>query len=232
MPKLIEIIGPPGVGKTFLSQKFQSLKKKNKQIFYHSRDIKNFKNFQKLSFLAILIIKIKVHCMITKFFFIFNKRIFLKKIYKRKFFLRIVLLIYRHLTSIEILKKILSKDEFLIMEPGIIMYFIQDYFYVKQKLSSKEIKKFNKIYVKADFIICLNCDYKIQIKRLNLRNRGLPQRMNGLNKKEIYKTIKKSNYEIKNYISNSRNLKKKIIFLNTTKKIKNLKKKFVNNILL
>jgi dephospho-CoA kinase len=230
MPKLIEIIGSPGVGKTFLSQKLQSLKKKNKQIFFHSSDIKNFKKFKRLSFFAIFIVKIRVIYMVAKFFFYFYKRIFLKKIYKQKFFLRILLLIYRHLTSIEILKKILSKDQYLIMEPGIIMYFIQDYFYVKKGLSSKEIKKFNKIFLDADFIICLNCDHKTQIKRLNLRNRGLPQRMRDLNKKEIYETIKKSKYEIHNYILNSRNLKKKFIYIDNSKKIKNLKKKLIKNL--
>lgn len=230
MPKLIEIIGSPGVGKTFLSQKLQSLKKKNKQIFFHSSDIKNFKKFKRLSFFAIFIVKIRVIYMVAKFFFYFYKRIFLKKIYKQKFFLRILLLICRHLTSIEILKKILSKDQYLIMEPGIIMYFIQDYFYVKKGLSSKEIKKFNKIFLDADFIICLNCDHKTQIKRLNLRNRGLPQRMRDLNKKEIYETIKKSKYEIHNYILNSRNLKKKFIYIDNSKKIKNLKKKLIKNL--
>jgi deoxyadenosine/deoxycytidine kinase len=225
MPKLIEIIGPPGVGKTFLSQKLQSFKKKNKQIFFHSSDIKNFKKFKRLNIFMIFIIKIRVISIIANFFFHFNKRIFLKKIYKRKFFLRVILLMYRHLLSIEMLKKNLSKDQYLIMEPGVIMYFIQDYFYIKKKLSLNEIKIFNKIYVKVDFIICLDCDYKTQIKRLNLRNRGMPQRMSKLNKKEIYETLKKANQEIQNYISNSKNLKKKIIYFNTSEKIKDLKKK-------
>ena len=66
------------------------------------------------------------------------------------------------------------------MEPGIIMYFLQDYFYSHQKMTTKEIKIFNKIFVKTDFIIYSNCNLKLQIKRLNLRPRGLPQRMRGL----------------------------------------------------
>ena len=36
------------------------------------------------------------------------------------------------------LKNTLSDKEFLIMEPGIIMYFLQDYFYANEKVSKKK----------------------------------------------------------------------------------------------
>ncbi len=224
MPRLIEIIGSPGSGKTFISSKLQLLKKKNKQIFFHSSNWRNFKKFQNLNILIKLFIKIKVIFIIAIFYLTFCKRFFFKKIYNRSFFFRTILLIYRHLISIEMLKKILSDDEYLIMEPGIIMYFLQDYFYSHQKMTTKEIKIFNKIFVKTDFIIYSNCNLKLQIKRLNLRPRGLPQRMRGLNEKEIDKVLKKSNLKIKKYILNSYDLNSKIIKINTSKNIKGFKK--------
>lgn len=224
MPKLIEIIGPPGSGKTFISSKLQLLRKKNKQIFFHSSNWRNFKKFQNLNILVKLPIKLKVIFIIATFYLTFCKRFFFKKIYKRSFFFRTILLIYRHLVSIELLKKILSDDEYLIMEPGIIMYFLQDYFYSDQKVTANEIKLFNKIFKKTDFIIFSDCSLKLQLKRLKLRFRGLPQRMRGLNEKEINKVVKKSNIEIKKYILTSYNLNSKIIKINTSKNIRRFKK--------
>lgn len=118
------------------------------------------------------------------------------------------------------LKKVLSDKQYLIMEPGIIMYFLQDYFYSNQKISIQDIKIFNKIFVKTDYIIHSHSKLKLQLKRLKLRTRGLPQRMRGLNKKEIYRVIKKSNLEIRKYISNSNNLNSKIIKINTSNNFK------------
>lgn len=224
MPKLIEIIGPPGSGKTFISSKLQLLRKKNKQIFFHSSNWRNFKKFQNLNILVKLPIKLKVIFIIATFYLTFCKRFFFKKIYKRSFFFRTILLIYRHLVSIELLKKILSDDEYLIMEPGIIMYFLQDYFYSDQKVTANEIKLFNKIFKKTDFIIFSDCSLKLQLKRLKLRFRGLPQRMRGLNEKEINKVVKKSNIEIKKYILTSYSLNSKIIKINTSKNIRRFKK--------
>lgn len=224
MPKLIEIIGPPGSGKTFISSKLQLLRKKNKQIFFHSSNWRNFKKFQNLNILVKLPIKLKVIFIIATFYLTFCKRFFFKKIYKRSFFFRTILLIYRHLVSIELLKKILSDDEYLIMEPGIIMYFLQDYFYSNQKVTINEIKIFNKIFKKTDFIIFSDCSLKLQLKRLKLRFRGLPQRMRGLNEKEINKVVKKSNIEIKKYILTSYSLNSKIIKINTSKNIRRFKK--------
>jgi hypothetical protein len=220
MPKLIEIIGAPGSGKTFISSKLQLVKKKKKQLFFHSSNWRNFKKFQNLNILIKLFIKIKVIFIIAIFYLLFHKRLFFKKIYKRFFFFRTILLIYRHLISIEMLKKVLSDKQYLIMEPGIIMYFLQDYFYSNQKISIQDIKIFNKIFVKTDYIIHSHSKLKLQLKRLKLRTRGLPQRMRGLNKKEIYRVIKKSNLEIRKYISNSNNLNSKIIKINTSNNFK------------
>ena len=78
MPKLIEIIGPPGSGKTFISSQLQLLKKKNKQIFYHSSNRRNFKKFQNLNILIKLLIKLKVIFIIAIFYLTFCKRFFFK----------------------------------------------------------------------------------------------------------------------------------------------------------
>lgn len=86
MPKLIEIIGAPGSGKTFISSKLQLVKKK-KQLFFHSSNWRNFKKFQNLNILIKLFIKIKVIFIIAIFYLLFHKRLFFKKIYKRFFFL-------------------------------------------------------------------------------------------------------------------------------------------------
>ena len=40
---------------------------------------------------------------------------------------------YKNLLSIEILKDNLPEDKYIIMEPGPIMFFLQDYFYVNEK---------------------------------------------------------------------------------------------------
>ncbi len=222
--KLIEIIGSPGSGKTFICTKLQLVKKNSKQFFFHSSNLKNFKKFNRLNFSTRFFIKIKVIFLIIKFYSLFYKRFFLRKIYKRSFFIRTMLLIYRHLISIEMFKKALKKDEFLIMEPGLIMYFLQDYFYSDQTVSNNDIKIFNQIFLKADYIINVNCDIETQIKRLQIRKRGMPQRMANLNKKEIYNTIKKSNNEIKKYVSNSYDLKHRFINVDTSKNFNKIKK--------
>jgi len=230
MPKLIEIIGPPGSGKTFISLELQNTKKKNKQIYFHSSDWRNFAKFKNLNILNKIIIKIKVAIIIINFFTKFYKRLFYKKAYKREFFFRTILLIYRHLHSIEMLKKVLSDNEFLIMEPGIIMYFLQDYFYTNESISKKEIENFNKFFMKTNFIIYTFCSSELQLKRLKIRNRGLPQRMKNLNNDEIERAVKKANYEIKNYLTKSNNLKSKIIKIDTSKKIKEIKEKIFRSI--
>jgi thymidylate kinase len=228
MPKLIEIIGSPGSGKTFISSELQMLKKNNEQVYFHSSNWRNFSEYKNLNFLSKILIKLKVLIIIVIFYAIFYKRLFLKKIYKRGFFLRIILLFYRHLVSIELLKKALSNDKYLIMEPGIIMYFLQDYFYSDENITKKEIKIFNKFFLKTDYIVCTNCDFESSIKRLKLRERGLPQRMRGLNINEINHTIKKSNDIIDGYISNSLYLNSKIIKINTSGSVEEIKNKLLN----
>ena len=225
MPKLIEIIGPPDSGKTFISSELQKTKKRGEQVYFHSSDWRNFYKFKNLNLITKILIKLRVVKIILNFYLIFYKRLFFKKIYKREFFYRTILLIYRHLHSIEMLKNTLSDKEFLIMEPGIIMYFLQDYFYANEKVSKKEIKRFNKYFLKSDFIIYTNCSSKLQLKRLKLRVRGLPQRMRSLNIKEINWSIKKANFETKKYYLNSVNSNSKFIKINTTKSVKEIKKK-------
>ena len=123
------------------------------------------------------------------------------------------------------LKRTLSDNEFLIMEPGIIMYFLQDYFYVNENVSKKEIKRFNKYFLKSDFIIYTNCSSKLQIKRLKLRTRGLPQRMTNLSIKDINRSIKKANHETEKYFLNTESSNYNFIKIETTKNIKEIKKK-------
>ena len=86
MPKLIEIIGSPGSGKTFISSKLQLLKINNEQVYFHSGRWKNLSKFKNLNFLSKFFIKLKVIINIIFFYFIFNKRLFFKKFYKRNFF--------------------------------------------------------------------------------------------------------------------------------------------------
>ena len=45
MPKLIEIIGSPGSGKSFLSYELEKIKKNNEQIFFHSSNYNNDKKY-------------------------------------------------------------------------------------------------------------------------------------------------------------------------------------------
>ena len=227
MPKLIEIIGSPGSGKTFISSELQMLKKNNEQIYFHSSNWRNFNKFENLNILLKILIKFKVVINITFFYSIFYKRLFLKKIYKRRFFFRIIFLIYRHLVSIELLKKSLSDDEYLIMEPGIIMYFLQDFFYSDKVITKKEIETFNKLFVKTDYIICANCDFNTSIQRLKSRDRGLPQRMRDLTIDEINHTIKKSNKIIDEYISNN-NINSKIVKIDTSNNVEEIRNKLSN----
>ena len=129
---------------------------------------------------------------------------------------------------IEILKKILPDDKYLIMEPGPIMYFIQDYFYINDKISNYEIRIYNKFFLHADYIINLNCTFKLLIDRLKTRKRGLPLRMRGLNDYNIETTIKRSNNLLDNYINNCNNLKTKIINIDTSNNISTIKGKILN----
>ena len=93
MPKLIEIIGSPGSGKTFICSELETIRKNNEQVFFHSSNYKNFGKFNNLNFLTKILIKSKVILIIIFFYLKFYKRLFLKKIYKRNFFFRIVFLL-------------------------------------------------------------------------------------------------------------------------------------------
>lgn len=229
MPKLIEIIGPPGSGKTYICDQLERLKKNNKKIFFHSSNSKYKNAYKKLNSLSRNFIKIKVILNIIVFYLFFYKRFFLKKIYKKNFFFKIIFLIYKHFLSIEYLKKSLPNEKFLITEPGPIMYFLQDYFYINKKLTNSEIKNFNNFFLKTDFLIFVKCNANLAYKRIHFRKRGLPTRMRSLNNKEIKKTILKSVKDIEHYIKNSKKIKNKIIKINTGRnpKIDILKKIFL-----
>ena len=84
MPKLIEIMGPPGSGKSFISSELELIKENNEKVFFHSGNYDD-KNYY-LSFFSKIFVKLKVILKITTFYLIFNKRIFLKKNYKGNFF--------------------------------------------------------------------------------------------------------------------------------------------------
>ena len=226
MPRLIEIIGPPGSGKSSISSELECVKKNDEQIFFHSGNFSN-KNFY-FNFLSKNLIRLKVLFKIIIFYFIFHKRIFLKKIYKDSFFFKVFFLFSQHLFSIEMLKKILPHDKYIIMEPGPIMYLIQDYFYINKKISDKEIKIYNRFFLNADFIINLYCNPDLLEKRIKLRKRGLPSRMKGLNNDQIKSTIKKSRDELDNYILNSNNLNVKNINIDTSNDIHEIKNKILN----
>ena len=60
MPKLIEIIGPPGSGKTSISSELERSKDNEEQIFFHSSSSKNFEVIGNLSFFNKTLIKLKV----------------------------------------------------------------------------------------------------------------------------------------------------------------------------
>lgn len=224
MPKLIEIIGSPGSGKTFLCNKLEKVRKNNKQIFFHSSNLKNYKIFKNLNFLTKIFLEFKVFFFIISFCIIFHKRFFYKKIYKKKFFFKVITLLYTHIKCIEYLKWILTDDQYLITEPGRIMYFLQDYFYTQKNLFAYEIKLFNKIFLNVNLIIYVDCNSKLKIKRLNSRTRGLPTRMRELNSFEIKTTINKSSKVIKNYLKNLNKTDIQLINYNSTKKFKSLRK--------
>lgn len=228
MAKLIEIVGPPGSGKTFLSSRLQSLKINKNKIFFHSDSNKNLKANQKLTLITKIMINLKVIFIIFFFHIIFFKRIFSKKVYERNFFFRSILLFYRDLISIEFLKKKISHDCYIITEPGIIMHFIQDYFYIKEKIPKNHIKIFNKLFLKIDYIIWLECNFENLVKRLITRKRGFPQRMRKLNPSKFNQTIKKSIKEVKNYFDESKFLNSKIIKINTQNNMEKSINKLLN----
>lgn len=230
MPKLIEIIGTPGSGKTFVSAKLQKIKKYKKNIFFHSSQKQSINRKNQLNFLSKTLISIKVVKIITFFYLCFGRRIFLKKIYKRRFFLRIILLMFRDLIAVETLKKTLSPKDYLIMEPGLIMHFLQDYFYINENISKKEIDFFNKFFLNVNFIIHLEAEIRLIKKRLNTRKRGFPERMKSLTKKNKSFVLNKSKKIIKDYIFRSQNLNVNIINIDSSKDIKNISKIILKNI--
>ena len=119
-------------------------------------------------------------------------------------------LLYKNLLSIEILKDNLPEDKYIIMEPGPIMFFLQDYFYVNEKFSHNEIRLFNKLFFNYDILISLNCNKKTIFQRLNDRKRGLPIRMKNLDKSQIDIVIEKSIEIIEFYTNSTNNKCKKI----------------------
>ena len=60
MPRLIEIIGSPGSGKTFICSELEKLKKNDEQIFFHSSNYKNFIKYKNLNPFYKILIKFKV----------------------------------------------------------------------------------------------------------------------------------------------------------------------------
>ncbi len=228
MPKLIEIIGSPGSGKTFICSELETIRKNNEQVFFHSSNYKNFGKFNNLNFLTKILIKSKVILIIIFFYLKFYKRLFLKKIYKRNFFFRIVFLFYRHLISIELLKKALSNDKYLIMEPGPIMYFLQDYFYVNENIKENEIKFFNKFFLKTDYIIHSYCNNDLLIERLKLRKRGLPARMRGLNDNEIQLITKKSKNVLNSFLIDRNENLSQVINIDTSNNAQEVKNKLLD----
>ena len=210
MPFFIEIIGPPGSGKTFVSNRLEKYNSNYGKIFYHSNLFNSYSKYNKSTFLRINFIKFKIILRIFFYYIIFIKRFFLKKIYKGNYFFRMTFLLYKNLLSIEILKDNLPEDKYIIMEPGPIMFFLQDYFYVNEKFSHNEIRLFNKLFFNYDILISLNCNKKTIFQRLNDRKRGLPIRMKNLDKSQIDIVIEKS-IEIIEFYTNSTNNKCKII---------------------
>ena len=200
MPKLIEIIGSPGSGKSFISSKLEELKKEDNQIFFHSSNFRFYNEYNHLNLFLKFFIRIKVIFKIIFFYLIFYKRVFLRKIYKKNFFFRVILLFYEHLLYLEILIKTLPNDKYLIIEPGPIMYFIQDYFYIEEEISNNEINIFNKLFFKTDYIINLDCNFEVLLNRLRTRKRGLPSRMRELSDSQIETTIMKTIKTIKNCV--------------------------------
>ena len=217
MPKLIEIIGPPGSGKSFISSKLTSLSRNTKKKIFHSNKYSDYEIYKNVNFFIKIFIAIKVSFIIIFFYILFWKRIFLKKIYRRKFFISVIMLFYKHLFGIEILKKVLSSKNYLITEPGPIMYFIQDYFYISNNIEKNDIKIFNKFFLNTDYIIKLECNLKLLIKRINLRSRGLPTRMRNLNKNQIKIVLNKAISEINNYFSKNKNHKVNVIVIDSSK---------------
>tara|TARA_B100000900_G_scaffold411825_1_gene432311 strand:+ start:912 stop:1604 length:693 start_codon:yes stop_codon:yes gene_type:complete len=229
MPKILEIIGSPGTGKTFITNELEKIKINKKKIFFTSSQ-KNSNSITKLNFIFKIFLKLKVILKMIIFYLLFNRRIFLRKKYKRNFFLRVVLINYRDLIYFEYLKNSLSEKKYLIMEPSFTMHFIQDFFYTKESISKWEIKIFNKFFINSSFIINVSCNYKLINKRLNLRRRGFPQRMRQMSLKEKKDTIVKSIQEINKYVLNSKNLRSKIIKVNSSNNINKIKKKILKSI--
>tara|TARA_A100001234_G_scaffold174903_2_gene156497 strand:- start:493 stop:1197 length:705 start_codon:yes stop_codon:yes gene_type:complete len=228
MLKTIEIIGPTASGKSSLCKELQSLEINNEQIFFWSSRRNIYNNYKKINFVCKIYINLKVIFFLIFFYIFFSKRIFSTKIYKKKFFFRIVKLFYVHLIDIEILKKSLPDNKYLILEPGPIMYFLQDYFYTKNNISKNEIKIFNKFFLKVDYIIHLEADLNLILKRLKLRRRGLSQRMRDINNENIKIVVKKSINEINNFIMNIEKSKIKIITIKNNKNLKVTKDNILN----
>ena len=111
MPKLIEVIGLPGSGKSFISSELETIKKNNEQIFFHSGNYNKNNKYKSINVSLRFLIHLKVISKIIIFYLIFFKRFFLKKIYKNSFFFRVISLFYKHLIYIEILKKKLENNK-------------------------------------------------------------------------------------------------------------------------
>lgn len=229
MPFFIEIIGPPGSGKTFVSNNLEKYNFNHSKIFYHSNLFNSYSAYNKTSFLKFNFIKLKIFTRIFFYYIIFTRRFFLKKIYKGNYFFRMAFLLYKNLLSIEILKVNLPKDKYVIMEPGPIMFFLQDYFYINEELSLNEIRLFNKLFFNYNIIISLNCNKKTILERLSNRKRGLPMRMKNLDKSHIDIVIEKS-IKIIDFYTNSISKNCKIIKIDSSSNIDKIKEIIINSI--
>ena len=60
MPKLIEVIGLPGSGKSFISSELETIKKNNEQIFFHSGNYNKNNKYKSINVSLRFLIHLKV----------------------------------------------------------------------------------------------------------------------------------------------------------------------------
>jgi len=211
---IIEIIGPPGAGKTTLGESIVSslnskgiesnfVKKIQKKYYKNNFDIITYAKLLK-SLLYFLYLATRLNFRKNKFNF---------SSWKKTFFSAIKVSINNH-SLVNSCGKSIS-----IIEPGHLMLLLNGCMYREDVMPKKLLNKFLSYVKSVDIVIYINIDVITAMNRISSRERGEPQRMSSSNEVEKKRTIELCNLNSKNIVNFFQNKEVSVFEINGKKSV-------------
>lgn len=183
----IEIVAPPGAGKTTVAGSLEKeLKNMGLEVFWAGR----LSLFKKISFKTIVLGVLEFLSFLP-----FTKIFFLKKTFIKKTNLTWLYDILKINIKTEIIKSLKTDNQsILIGEPGHAMHFLACLFYSLYEPDETVLRQFAAwLSSRCEMIIFLNVSTNTALKRLEQRERGFPKRMRSMSSSDIKKAYQKTN---------------------------------------